>query len=470
MSENRAKKLISNSIVFAISDISSKMILFFLVPLYTNALTAEQYSISDLITITVSLLSPFFTLVISEAVMRFSLDTNENPKVIFSVGVNIVVFGSLILAIISYFVFQCVDILRDYWILFILYYGVTNLYGVATQILKGINRLKLLAVSGIITTISMVLLNILFLLCFKMDVVGYLLAYIISTFLGLLITVLFGKLYYYYTLPRNIPKGKVTEMLKYSMPMIPNSAMWWINNSSDRYLVTYLVSAAANGIYSIAYKIPSVFNVIVSVFMQAWQISVVEDFESEQGKKFYNQIYGYYVQTNIIVCAILIVFIKLIASFLFANEFFAAWKYSIPLIIGYSFHSLAGFIGTIYTTLKKTKLLFWSTFIAATSNIILNIFLIKRISTMGAAVATLVSYFIAYIIRRTLARQYINFTIPTSKFVMDYLLLLLMCVIMILDYKWSIYVSIVIFAVICISNYRYFAELIGFGLRLVKSR
>lgn len=468
MSDNRAKKLIGNSLIFAISDISSKIILFLLVPLYTNVLTTEQYSVSDLITTTVSLLSPFFTLVITEAVMRFSLDKKEKPENVFTIGINIVLTGSVILTIISYFAFQYISLLREFWLFFILYFVITNLYGVTTQILKGINKLKLLAVSGIITTLSMVILNIFFLLVLKMDVKGYLLAYILSTFIGFMMTFVFGKLNRLYVAPWNVEKGKAQEMLRYSIPMAPNSAMWWINNSSDRYLVTYLVSAAANGIYSVSYKIPSIFNVLVSVFMQAWQISVVDDFETEKGKQFFNQIYGYYIQTNIIICAVIILLSKITAKFLFANEFFVAWKFSIPLIIGYSFHSLAGFIGTVYTTVKKTRMLFWSTFFAAITNIILNVILIKVMSTMGAAIATLVSYFVAYIIRRISVRKYIKFSVPTAKYTIDYLLLMVMSLVMILDYSWSVYFAIGICSFLCFTNYTYFKGLISYGRGIIK--
>lgn len=63
-------------------------------------------------------------------------------------------------------------------------------------------------------------------------------------------------------------KQKILEkkVLNYSKPLIANSVSWWINNVSDRYIVTYFCGFAINGIYSIAYKIPTFLNLIVSIF------------------------------------------------------------------------------------------------------------------------------------------------------------------------------------------------------------
>ena len=55
-------------------------------------------------------------------------------------------------------------------------------------------------------------------------------------------------------------------MLKYSCPLIANTVAWWITNASDRYVVMWLCGTAANGIYSVAYKIPSILNILQSFY------------------------------------------------------------------------------------------------------------------------------------------------------------------------------------------------------------
>lgn len=452
----RSKKLLSNSLIFAIGDISSKIILFFMLPFYTSILTTTEYSIADLISTTVSLASPFFTLVISEAVMRFCLDPAEDHKGIFSVGIYIIFGGAILIGLLSFFLFKHISLFKGFWWIFIFYYLSFNLYNLNTQFIKGKEKLKLLAVSGILNTLILVLLNIIFLAKYNMGVLGYLSATAISYTLSALFIMVVGKTYKFILPVASIKSTLIRKMLAYAVPMIPNSAMWWINNSADRYIVTYMVSAAANGIYSVAYKIPSVFSVIMSVFMQAWQISVVKDFGSPEGNKFFNRIYGVFLQAVILMTAGIIVFSRFLGGILYSNDFYSAWKYSVILIIGYLFHSLAGYLGTVYTTVKKTEILFYSTASAAICNIVLNVIFVKIFGTMGAAVATLISYFVAFFIRRIDVKKYIDIKAETVKYSLEIILLILEAMIMIFNSRYSFITSMIIFVSLCVMNRSFF--------------
>ena len=74
MEKNRSKYLLKNAAVFAMGSIGTKMIAFFLVPLYTNLLSTSEYGVVDLVTTISTVLAPMLILNINEAVMRFSLD------------------------------------------------------------------------------------------------------------------------------------------------------------------------------------------------------------------------------------------------------------------------------------------------------------------------------------------------------------------------------------------------------------
>ena len=49
-SESRNRYLLKNTLIFTLGNIGSRMISFFLIPLYTNVLTTSQYGTVDLIT------------------------------------------------------------------------------------------------------------------------------------------------------------------------------------------------------------------------------------------------------------------------------------------------------------------------------------------------------------------------------------------------------------------------------------
>ena len=67
--KSKYKSLLKDTAIFAVGNMGSKMILFLLVPLYTNCLTKEEYGISELVFTLAQLLTPFFTVAIHEAIL-----------------------------------------------------------------------------------------------------------------------------------------------------------------------------------------------------------------------------------------------------------------------------------------------------------------------------------------------------------------------------------------------------------------
>lgn len=67
---NKYKFFGKNIILFSIGGVTPKILGFLMVPFYTSMLTPADYGIADLISTTVMLLVPIFTLDIQDAVMR----------------------------------------------------------------------------------------------------------------------------------------------------------------------------------------------------------------------------------------------------------------------------------------------------------------------------------------------------------------------------------------------------------------
>ena len=89
--ESRGRYLAKNTAIFAIGNVASRLISFFLVPLYTNILTTAEYGVVDLVNTLCTVLAPILILNINEAVMRFALDKGANYKKIMSTGLTVFV-------------------------------------------------------------------------------------------------------------------------------------------------------------------------------------------------------------------------------------------------------------------------------------------------------------------------------------------------------------------------------------------
>ena len=73
---NKYKRLISNTLIFAIGTFSSKVLSFLLTPLLSYALTPAEFSITNMIVDMGNLLLPLATLGIINAIIRFGLDNS----------------------------------------------------------------------------------------------------------------------------------------------------------------------------------------------------------------------------------------------------------------------------------------------------------------------------------------------------------------------------------------------------------
>lgn len=243
-------------------------------------------------------------------------------------------------------------------------------------------------------------------------------------------------------------------MKEYCRPLILNSISWWINNVSDRYIVIWFCGVSVNGIYSIAYKIPTILNIIQNIIMQAWQISAVRDFDKND-KDGFSKMYEAYNFFTVVICSGLIVSTKVFARLLYAKDFYEAWKYTPFLLISIVFGAMSGYIGGIFSAVKDSKIYSYSTMIGALSNIMLNIFLVKMIGAMGAAIATMVSYFIVWQIRILNVKKYMKLDINLYTHYLSYSLLVIQSIIMIISPKYIYILQTVTFILLLSINYSF---------------
>lgn len=417
------KKLGKDVGLMTIGSFGSKILTFLFVPFYTAVLTTEEYGISDLITTTITLVFPFFSVIICEALMRFALDNENDKEKIWECGMVVWLIGSLAFIVFSPLLLL-IKPLKQYYGLVVLYYIIYSFHYNLSYYVRGINKVKLYALTGTFQSLCIILLNLLFLLYFKIGLLGYILSQIIACLLASLVMFFRGGIYKIKINPFKTDKELLRRMLSYSFPMMPNSVSWWVANSSDRYILTAFSGVAATGIYSIAYKIPTILTTLSQIFVSAWRLSAVEKFGSKDSIKFYEDVYGKLTALLVCACSGLMLLNKPLASVLYQKDFYIAWQCVPCLLLASVFHAYADFMGTIYTSAYKTKFLFISTCVGAVTNIVLNYVLIPSLGGIGAAFATMVSYFVTWIIRVINSRKIIELKYKLKRDALCYVIVL----------------------------------------------
>ncbi len=179
---NRYKYLFKNIGLLTLSSFATKLLSFFLVPLYTNILTTTEYGTYDLFSTTVGVLLPILTLNIQESVMRFSMDSKSDRRAIVSVALKILLIANAVVAagLIGNAVLGGSVMIKNYSVCFFLMFLSQSLSGVITAYIRGIDRIADLSVSSVLVSIFTIGCNIVFLVVFHWGLAGYFLANIIG--------------------------------------------------------------------------------------------------------------------------------------------------------------------------------------------------------------------------------------------------------------------------------------------------
>lgn len=438
--------LLKNIGLLTISSFGTKLIAFFLVPLYTSILTTQEYGTYDLFNTTINLLIPILTINIQDGVLRFSLGAEKDRSAqVFSYGVKLVGISSIFICVFAWLnqYFGWIKVFAQYPIFFVLLY-IANAYNqIFLNIARGIDRVVDVSIAGVISALTGCLLNIWLLVFVRIGLTGYFIAAIgtaLAPCIYLWIRLHLGSYLRIHDVGGQLKK----DMIAYSTPLVFNAIGWWINSSSDRYIVTWICGVAANGIYSVGYKIPSILNVFQTIFNQAWVLSSVKEFDPEDKDGFFVNIYNVYEFLMVGVCALIIVFTRVIAKILYAKEFYNAWVYVPFLTISIVFGAISGLIGGVFAAAKDSKIFSISTLVGAAVNTALNVILVLSMGPIGAAIATAVSYVVVWAIRLICVKRHMTLRVKLGRDIASYLVLGALTGILFLPISRGIYVLLAI--------------------------
>lgn len=396
------KNLVTNSIVFTIANFGSKVITFLMVPLYTYLLTPKDYGTIDLVTTISGLLLPIIFLCVSDAVLRYTMSNKFSNKDVLSISLKIYITGLALFGIVLFIISLFKDINSYKFYLFCIV-ATNGLLLIFNQFLRGIGKIKEFAINGTLYTLMFVLSNFILLVLLKVGKSGYFLSLIIANIICILYAVLISKAYKYITIRTS--RDIFLVMITYSLPLIPNSLMWWVMDASDKFIITYFLGVNANGIYAISKKLPTIIDTFHSIFNQAWQISAIEEANSANSVEFTSNVYKIYTYLLFLIVSGLLVVSRIVVEYLLSSSYYESWKYIPFLLLSVSFSSLSGFLSANFIANEKTSIIFKTTLYGAVVNTILNFILIPFIGINGAAIATMASYYMVLIIRERLIRK-----------------------------------------------------------------
>lgn len=411
--QNASARLAKNTVIYMIGNLGSKILQVLILPLLTAVLLTEEYGYYDLIVTTINLITPIATLQLVEAMFRYLFGGSEEEKrvTISSVTAALVVGMTILAAVIA--LIQMFGIDLKYPFLIYLNYITNILFDYMQKIARCQQRNSLVAVSGVINTSVMLAVEAMALLVFKMRVDGMLLANCVSYFVAVLYLEYKLRIEEYLSIAV-VNVKRVKELLKYSLPLVPNSVCWWVVSACDRYVISFFLSISANGIYSIAGKFSQMLSMITSVFQMAWQESSIIESDKATRDEFYTKTFDSYMRFLLSGYVVLLPIIRLAMPFLVAEEYRIGYLYNPLLLLGAVFSAFSQFYGSAYLAFKKTGGALSTTIIAAIINVTVGACLISKIGLYAPALGTTCAFLAQWLLRANQMKDYFRVKINTK--------------------------------------------------------
>lgn len=418
-------QLVKNTVIIAIGKLSTQILSYILLPLYTAKMSTSEYGIFDFICTVSLFLCPIITLLMEESMFRFLIDaeTEKQKKKIIGQTIIYTTIGTLVFIPIAILILNiCTDYSPLLIFAFIAFVVSNVVIALSNSLARGLSQIKIYSVSNFILGALTIILTIVVLIWMP-SAEGLLIAnltanFIVSVFI--LKKLHLGK----YIGKYNRPLMK--KMVKYSIPLVPNSISWSIINMSDRIILTNLVNSGANGIYAMANRFPNIINVLYGYFYTAWKETASKIIKEKNKAKFYNSIY-HDMKRLLYSITICLIAAMPFAFPIFINKNYEAAYIYIPIIMIATYYSnLSSFYGGIFTAYKDTKIMGTTTFVAAAINLIIDIILVQKFEIYAACFSTLIADLIVYFYRKVKLKRYIK--LSEVKFLGPTIILILVCI------------------------------------------
>lgn len=404
---SREGKLAKNTFILAIGTFLPKLAAFVTLPILTGCLTKEEFGTYDLITVLVSLILPAATLQIQTAAFRFLIEVRSDEKRIKSIITNIFAFivpASLIVLAILFFFLPGSAGIR---LLICAYFFADILVNGARQVARGLEKNLDFSISAIVSSLCKMIFAVVFVWHLEIGLTGAVAALALSSTVSLVVLILRAGLYRYISLSL-ISREKIRALIAYSWPMVPNAMSMWVMRVSDRLVVTMFMGVAANAVYSVANKIPSLLTLAQSTFTMAWQENASIVSRDEDAAAYYSAMFHLMFDLMAGALGLLICATPLLFRLFIRGDYADAYFQMPVLFLGMFFFSQCAYLGGIYIAYKDTRSVGITTLAAAACNLVTDLAAIRWIGLYAASGSTLISYLFLFIFRAVNVRKLVE--------------------------------------------------------------
>lgn len=428
------KLFIENFVIFGFGGVICKIVPLIMVPIVTRLMpNTDYFGLSDMSSTVVSFGSALAVMGMYDAMYRlfFEKEDEEYKKDVCSTAFLFTLITSLIIFIIMIF---CKDVIAKYFFsnpnyAYIVYISaIATLVGATNSILSAPTRMQNKRLIFLITNTVSPILS--YAISVPMLIAGY---YTIALPLAGVVSsatmeITFMIINHKWFAVSRFDSKLLKQLLKIAIPLLPNFLVYWVFNSSDKFMITNLIGLGPAGIYSVGAKLGHTSQLIYTAFAGGWQFFAFSTMKEENQVKTNSLIFEYLGAVSFIASTFICAWSHGIYSLLFTDEYIEGYIVAPYLFLSPLLLMLFQVEANQFIVVKKTWPNMFILSAGAALNVFINWTLIPVLGIEGAAIATLVGYIVSDVIC-TIVLIKMKLMVLSKRFVLTSLLMIVFMVI-----------------------------------------
>jgi O-antigen/teichoic acid export membrane protein len=391
------KDLGKSVFIYGIASGMSKFVGLFLIPFFSRCFSPEQYGSLDLIATVISFVSIFGMLQLESAISRYYYEVEGTKRKIYistafwtifafsSLLQLIILFSSDSISILLFKSLNYTNIIKvaSFNILLL------NLFGFLTVLLRFNNKPLFYSLVIFTQFILTGIVSVILVLYFNFGIMAFFLGQAIGLLFASAIVILNLKDSFVFVFNLKVLK----DFFYYSIPQVPAVAGNWMNSYANRFIMLGSLSIRDIGIYTVALKIASIFNLFENAFRMAWEPYLWKKIKQPNHREIIVNLAKFISIAVFSAALLLILFSKELIFILSTREYSDALPLIKILIFAFSFPILAQVFGIGTSIVKKTIYNTIGFFIGIFVNILLLFLLIPNLGLIGVPLSLAASNF-----------------------------------------------------------------------------
>ncbi|GAB4291639.1 MAG: oligosaccharide flippase family protein [Ignavibacteriaceae bacterium] len=400
---DKLKQLTRETAIYGISTMIGRFLSFLLVPFYTNIFYPEDYGIITNLYAFIALFNIIYLYGMDSAYIRFATEKEVGEEADnFSTPYLTILFTSLVFSLLLITFRETFGNLlglpqQMHYLLLITssILFTDSLSAIPFIRLRLEHKAKKFAVFKLINIGITIILNIILIIYLRLGIKAVFISNLAASVLTLILLLPDIRT----TMVFRIRKKILKRFLKFGIPYLPAGIAGIIIQVIDRPIMEHLTDLKTLGIYQANYKLGIFMMLFVNMFQYAWQPFFMQESKEKNAKEVFSKVFSYFTIIAGFILVILSLFINDIIHFniggytLIGRQY---WEglYIVPVVLlAYIFNGFYVIFTAGVFIKEKSIYLPVVTGLGALVNIIANFILIPVIGIMGAALATLLSYF-----------------------------------------------------------------------------